>query len=142
MQQSNPGFFTLSQTGSGQAAAVNEDGTVNGQSNPVGRGHIISFYLTGQGFVNNAPPDGLGPPGPVSTTVKPIIFSTASVTPLDPKYVDYSGLAPFLPGKWQLNFRVPEQFPPGNVTIALTMNDFPSNIGPGGGRIAVTFWVK
>ena len=43
-----PGIFTVS-GGTGQAAALNEDGTVNSESNPAARGSIVVLYLTGDG---------------------------------------------------------------------------------------------
>jgi uncharacterized protein (TIGR03437 family) len=128
MAPSNPGFFTSNAAGTGQAAAVNQDGTVNSPQNPVGRGQVISFYLTGQGRVDGAPPDGSPPTGPVSTPVKPVVLSPA-LGIVNPEFVEYSGLGAFA-GGWQINFRVPEQIPPGNNNIiVVTLNDVPSNIG-------------
>jgi uncharacterized protein (TIGR03437 family) len=42
-----PGLFTLDASGQGQAAAVNEIGTVNGPSAPARRGTIVLLYGTG-----------------------------------------------------------------------------------------------
>ena len=44
----SPGIFTVS-GGTGQAAALNEDGTVNSAGNPVARGGVVVLYLTGDG---------------------------------------------------------------------------------------------
>jgi uncharacterized protein (TIGR03437 family) len=148
MAVSNPGFFTANAAGTGQAAAVNEDGSINGPASPVGRGQIISFYLTGQGYVDGAPPDGSPPTGPTPTPVKPVLLSPNCGPPtcipagvLPPTTVEYSGLGAFA-GGWQINFRVPEAFPPGNNNvIVVTMNDIQSNIGPTSG-IVVTFSVR
>jgi len=46
---SAPGIFTLNYTGSGQAVAVNADGTLNGSTNPAIAGTVITFYATGEG---------------------------------------------------------------------------------------------
>ena len=42
-----PGIFTIDGTGTGQAAIVNQDGTVNNAANPAARGSVISMYATG-----------------------------------------------------------------------------------------------
>ena len=144
MSPANPGFFASNAAGSGQAAAVNQDGTVNSPSNCVGRGQIISFYLTGQGFVDNAPADGAPPTAALPTPVKPSV-AVGTVASTDPKYADmiqYSGLGGFA-GGWQLNIKVPDVVPPGpNTLIALTMYDRLSRIGPNNQGVVITFCVK
>ena len=49
-----PGVFTANQSGSGQAAVLNQDFTVNSSSNPAPAGSIVSIYGTGQGQVSPA----------------------------------------------------------------------------------------
>jgi uncharacterized protein (TIGR03437 family) len=49
---SAPGLFTANQSGSGQASALNSDGTVNSAVNPVKTGNSITLYATGEGFVS------------------------------------------------------------------------------------------
>jgi hypothetical protein len=46
---SAPGIFTVDASGSGQAAVINQDGTVNGPLNPAAPGSIIAIYATGEG---------------------------------------------------------------------------------------------
>jgi sugar lactone lactonase YvrE len=53
----SPSIFTTS-GGAGQAAALNEDGSLNSQSNPAERGSIVVFFATGEGETN---PRGRGP---------------------------------------------------------------------------------
>jgi sugar lactone lactonase YvrE len=48
-----PGIFTTA-SGSGQAAADNQDGSLNSATNPAPRGSIVSFYATGQGSSSGA----------------------------------------------------------------------------------------
>ena len=45
----SPGLFTLDSSGSGQVAAINQDGTVNGPSHPAPWNTVVSFYGTGAG---------------------------------------------------------------------------------------------
>lgn len=49
VQDSIPGIFTLDASGAGPAAAVNQDGTVNGAANPASRGSVILLFATGFG---------------------------------------------------------------------------------------------
>jgi len=58
----SPGLFTLNQSGTGQAAVVNQDGTINGPNNPAPAGSTIVLYGTGQGQVSPAVADGTAAP--------------------------------------------------------------------------------
>src|SRR5450755_407742 len=53
-----PGIFTAASSGTGQVAAMNQDGTVNSPVNPAARGSIITFFATGEGQTNPAGVDG------------------------------------------------------------------------------------
>lgn len=145
MAQQSPGFFTLNAQGTGQVAALNykaADGSfagINGPTNPAAVGDTISFYLTGQGFVPNAPPDGVAPSGPVNTPVMPVV-GTDVPGAVDPSDVLYSGLGAFA-GGWQINVRINKVIPPGIHKIVVLMRDSPSNIGPAG-TITTTFYTK
>jgi uncharacterized protein (TIGR03118 family) len=44
-----PGIFTANFSGSGQATALNADGTVNSSKNPAASGSVITVFATGQG---------------------------------------------------------------------------------------------
>jgi uncharacterized protein (TIGR03437 family) len=62
-----PGLFTANASGTGQAAALNQDGTINSPSNPASAGQVIVLYGTGEGLVQPVPVDGTttAPPEPV-----------------------------------------------------------------------------
>ena len=126
-----PGFFTTTQNGRGQIAALNEDNTINSAANPVGRGRVIQLYATGQGFLPDAPPDGEPAPTTrlISTPIRPrVIVNTGDAE------VQFSGLAPGFVGVWQINVKVPESVPPGNnVVVAILHLGIPSNSSRGGG---------
>lgn len=81
-----PGIFTLDASGSGLAAAVNQDGTVNLASNPAPRGSIVAFYATGL-------PNGV-------TAVK------IGGKPADVKYA--GGVVWGVPGLIQINAVIPD----------------------------------
>jgi uncharacterized protein (TIGR03437 family) len=121
-----PGFFTTTQNGQGQIAALNEDNTVNSTTNAIERGKVIQLFATGQGFIPNAPPDGTPPSGVVPTPFLPrVVMGSGFVADSD---ILYSGLAPGLVGVWQINVRVPMSVPPSsNIEVVVTANSIPSN---------------
>jgi uncharacterized protein (TIGR03437 family) len=137
---SSPGMFTANQNGSGQAAVVNQDGTINGASNPAPVGSTILIYGTGQGQVSPAVSDGTAAPGP------PGLANTVAVPTSDGKTclnsqpsmcvsfgaafgdVKYSGLAPAYIGLWQINVVVPQGTAAGSaVPVRVIINGTPSN---------------
>ncbi len=105
---SAPGIFTVS-GGVGQAAANNQDGSLNSASNPAARGSVVSLYATGQGS------------------------STGNVTLSIAGYnapVLYAGTAPGFPGLMQINAQIPSGFlPPGVQPVLLTVNGVASQSG-------------
>ncbi len=54
VRDSSPGIFTINGSGTGQAAVINEDGSINSTSNPAKPGSIIAIYGTGNGLSNSA----------------------------------------------------------------------------------------
>jgi uncharacterized protein (TIGR03437 family) len=56
--ETDPGVFTSNAMGSGQAAALNQDGTINSTSNPARVGSTITLFATGEGVVAPAVVDG------------------------------------------------------------------------------------
>ncbi len=143
MTVSSPAFFTSNAQGTGQVAALNEDNTVNTPSNPISRGHVIQIFGTGAGFFPGAPPDGTPATGPVPTPQLPKVCIQCAADFLPDSSILYSGLAPTLVGVWQLNVKIPDLAPPGNnILVVATLNDSPTNLGPGGARIVTTISVK
>lgn len=49
MKKPVSGLFTANGTGCGQAAAVNQNGTLNGAENSAVRGEIVALFRTGEG---------------------------------------------------------------------------------------------
>jgi uncharacterized protein (TIGR03437 family) len=108
-----PGLFTTG-NGTGQVAAVNEDGTLNSESNPAARGSIVLIYATGQGQA----------PSNVSLKIGQYIAELL-----------YAGPAPGFPGLMQINARVPGGFlPPGVQPVVLSVG---SAVSQGGVTIGV-----
>ncbi|MGA2117655.1 MAG: hypothetical protein ABSH56_23205, partial [Bryobacteraceae bacterium] len=137
MSPQSPGIFECPEsTGTlRQACVLNSDNTVNSSANPAKRGSIISIYATGEGFIANAPPDGAGATGASDTvaggSTRVLINGTfvdevtannpaCSLQPGDPtngQWITYSGLAPGLPGVWQVNVQIPMCVAPSNSTL-------------------------
>jgi uncharacterized protein (TIGR03437 family) len=99
---------------SGQAAANNQDGTLNSQSNPAARGSIISLYGT-----------GLGTAAAASVTIEGY---TAEV--------QYAGPVAGYPGLFQINAQVPGGFlAPGDRMVIVTAGQLSTQAG-------VTVWIN
>ena len=58
IQEANPGLFTSESKGTGQAAALNEDGTFNGPFTPTAPGSIVILFATGEGRTTPPGADG------------------------------------------------------------------------------------
>lgn len=137
---SAPGLFTANQSGSGQAAAVNQDGSINGPNNPAPVGSTILLYGTGQGQVSPSVADGTAAPSsPLAQTVAVPTSSGPTCLNSQPSMcvavgsgfgnVVYSGLAPGYVALWQINVTIPPSTPAGNaVPIRVVINGAPSNI--------------
>jgi uncharacterized protein (TIGR03437 family) len=136
-----PAFFTTSGDGSGQVAALNQDGTINSPVNMIARSGVITVFGTGVGLVPGLPGDGVPVSGPLPTNSEVrVLVGTAFVEPSD---ILYSGMAPTLIGVWQLNVRIPDRVAPSpQVPFVATVNSVPSNSDPTGRRVSTTIAVK
>ncbi len=112
-----PGVFTVSKTGSGQAAAINQDGSLNGPSNPALKGSYVSVYFTGGGQTSPA-----GVTGSVNSEVLKYLLQTPSVTVGgQTAQVAFAGAAPaYVDGLNQLNIRLSTDTPSGSQPISIT----------------------
>jgi uncharacterized protein (TIGR03437 family) len=115
-------LFTADTSGSGQAAALNEDGTLNSPSNPARRGSIIVLYGTGAGVT--IPPSADG-------ALAPVVSPDALPKPVGqivvpPGVVVYAGAAPGLVnGVTQINVRISEAAPAGDNGIGVFIDGAP-----------------
>ncbi len=93
-----PALFLLD---GGRAAAINEDGSINGPASPARRGRFLTLYCTGLGAVR--------PRGQLQEAVAPVtvVLEGAEVA------ATFAGLAPGIPGVYQVNLRLPDAIPPG-----------------------------
>jgi len=99
-----PGFFTAGAAGSGQAAALNTDGTVNSASNPVHPGGVIVLFATGEGLTTPPSSDGMVSIGTYPTPAQPVTVTIGGI----PATLNYAGEAPYLvSGVLQVNAVIP-----------------------------------
>jgi len=104
----SPGIFAVT-NGMGQAAALNQDGSVNAASNAAAIGSVVVLYLTGDG----------GSGAPVEVLVGNY---TADVL--------YAGPAPGFQGLMQINARIPSGATPGaGVPVSVTIGGVSSQPG-------------
>lgn len=101
-----PGAPALFSLGAGQAAALNQDGTVNGTDNPAPLGSVVVLFGTGGGDLSPLPETGRL----VSGAPLPLVTLPVSARLLNrPAAVLYAGAAPGLvSGVLQVNLAVPE----------------------------------
>jgi len=123
-----PGIFTLDGSGHGQAAVLNQDGTLNSISNPAPRGSIITFFACGAGLMTPAVADGTISPLtlPLPAPVLPVSVAIRGVT----STVQYAGAAPgAISGLLQVNVQVPTSIDFGNlVPLMLSLGSFASQL--------------
>jgi len=123
---SAPGVFTVDATGTGQAAVVNQDGTVNSAANPAVRGSVVSIYATGEG---QTAPDGVTGSVAGSNPASPVLPVTVTIGGIDAT-VQYAGAAPGeVAGLLQVNAVVPAGVAPGAAAVTLSVGGVPSQAG-------------
>jgi uncharacterized protein (TIGR03437 family) len=128
-----PGIFTV--LGGTEVSALNQDGTVNGASNPAPRGSVLTVFATGCGQMTPAGATGV----PASAAFAQPGISAAIAIATRPAEVLYAGSAPGLVGVTQFNVRIPPDVPvegdSDRASIALTIGGLTSRQG-------IVFWVQ
>jgi uncharacterized protein (TIGR03437 family) len=107
-----PALFTADGSGKGQAAASNQDGTINGAAHPAKAGSYISLWLTGAGQTNPTGVDGMPGAAPLPRPAAPVAVTIGGT----PAAVQYAGQAPSaVAGVVQINVQVPSGTQAGNA---------------------------
>jgi len=116
----HPAIFTADSSGSGQAAALNQDGTVNFSANPAARGSVVVLYATGVGQTSPTGVDGSvtgsdSLPQPTLPVTVAIDGQAAQVL--------YAGAAPgMVAGVAQINVLIPDTVQSSDaVPVTLTV---------------------
>ena len=120
-----PAAFEYTDPSSGQllAAALDEGFKLVSPSNPVQRGRVIQLYVNGLGATDNQPASGeTSPAQPLANTrVVPVVTIGGKQA-----VVQFSGLAPFFVGLYQVNAVVPTDLTPGLQTVVISSGGVPS----------------
>ena len=127
-----PALFTLDGSGKGQAAAFNQDGSLNGAAHPAKAGSYVSLIATGAGQTNPPGMDGL----PAAAAGAPPLLPVAVTIGGKAAQVQYAGGAPnMVAGVMQVNAQIPAGLPSGNVSVVVQVGSFSTQAGV---TIAVT----
>src|SRR5262249_54651429 len=98
---SAPGLLTpLAST---EAAAINQDGTVNSSSSPAVRGSIFTLFARGCGQTSPASATGVPARPPLAAPALPAVMTIGN----RPAEIVFAGAAPGLAGVIQFNARIP-----------------------------------
>lgn len=105
-----PGLFAANAAGSGPGAILNQDNTINSETNAAAIDTIVVLYGTGEGQTDPAGVDGQPA---TSSFPKPLLPVSVTIGGLDAK-VEYAGAAPYMvAGVIQINVRIPPGVTPG-----------------------------
>jgi uncharacterized protein (TIGR03437 family) len=106
-----PGVFTSDGSGSGQAAALNQDYSVNSGANPAAQGSVVTIYAEGAGQMNPSLTDGSVV---AAVNLPQPLLQVSVLVNGQPAQVLYAGGAPgFVAGVLQVNFQLPDGTPSG-----------------------------
>ena len=119
IRASAPSIFTLSGSGVGQAAVLNQDGSVNSSSNPAARGTVLQIFATGAGLMSPAQATGSVTQSNSPVPVLPVQVTIGGVD----APVQFVGAAPYeVAGVLQINVIAPLAAPAGQaVPISLVI---------------------
>jgi len=122
-----PGIFTADSSGTGQAAALNQDYNLNSSDNPAAAGSVLVLYATGGGQMN--PPGQDGSVVNANSLPQPVLNVSVQVGG-QPATVLYAGGAPGeVEGVLQINIQLPNGVTGPNVPVALTIGNVTSRPG-------------
>ncbi len=125
--QATPGIFTANGTGSGAAAALNADYSLNSTDNPAAAGSVMILYATGAGQTNPPGVDGALVSG--DNVPQPVLGVAVQVGG-QPASVLYAGDAPGeVQGMLQVNIQLPAGVTGSNVPVMLTVGSATSKAG-------------
>ncbi|HKE22357.1 MAG TPA: hypothetical protein VKB88_08205 [Bryobacteraceae bacterium] len=135
---SAPGIFTAGSTGKGQAAAINQDGSLNSAANPAHLGDVITLFATGEGQTTPAGVDGK--PGAVPLP-QPILGAQVYLGPdsqdAQSMQLQYAGGAPGeIAGLMQINAVIPQDIQTGDAVPIFV------SVGSGSSQLGVTIAVR
>jgi len=123
-----PAIFTISASGAGPGAILNQTNSVNSTAAPARRNEVIQIFATGEGETEPGGIDGRLMPG--NALARPKLPVTVRIGTVDAP-LTYAGSAPGLvAGVFQVNARIPATAPLGDaVPITVTVGGIQSQAG-------------
>jgi uncharacterized protein (TIGR03437 family) len=116
-----PALFTADGSGKGQAAALNQDGTLNSVANPASAASVVTVYGTGFGATVPISKDGVLTGSDLFGIALPVTVSVGGKW----AKVTYSGSAPGLvAGVSQINFQIPSGLELGAAWVVVSAGEF------------------
>jgi endo-1,4-beta-xylanase len=117
-----PAIITTNSQGTGQAAALNQDNSLNSASNPAARGSIVTIWATGEGQRNPAGVTGV----PAPAYDAPVLSASVTVGGVAAS-LPYAAASPGYVGLMQIDLTVPPSAPTGAaVPVQLTIGTIQS----------------
>jgi uncharacterized protein (TIGR03437 family) len=113
-----PRVFSAFGTGSGQAAAVNPSGVLNGGASPARVGSYLSIWVTG--LADTEDPDFN--PAAIAEEAIPLPFPIRVYIGGQQQILDYAGTAPgMLPAVTQINIQIAPDTPSGPRPVLIVV---------------------
>ena len=107
-----PAIFTADSSGTGQAAAVNQDNSINSAAKPARIGDVITLFATGEGQTSPAGVDGKPAAQPLPHPALPVTVTIGGQS----AQVQYAGGAPGeVAGVMQVNVTIPSGIRTGSA---------------------------
>ena len=121
-----PGLFTRDGSGRGQAAILNQDGTLNSSTSPASAGSVVAVYMTGVGDYKQKLLDGsLGPLDPPFPS--PVLGVSATINGEQAPVLFVGQASGLIAGVVQVNVQVPGDVKSGMATLVVYVGDYVSS---------------
>jgi uncharacterized protein (TIGR03437 family) len=124
---SAPGLFTADTSGSGNAAAINQDGTANNATNAAARGSVVLLFATGEGVTAPTVADGAITAGRI--VPGPILPVSLTIGGSPAKVIAAESAPGTVAGVMQIEAIVPSGISPGAAAVVLTVGATNSQAG-------------
>lgn len=117
-----PAYFSINEGGFGRAVALDENGDLITRQNPLKPGHWFSLWVNSLGELDPPKPAGSGggdgqPGNPYNLVTDPVVITVDART----SQVGYAGLAPYIPGLYQLNVFSPYMDLAGDLVTTMSV---------------------